>query len=129
MKVIRTLKQVVAGALSAGATMLIAACYGPMEPGYELANGSVTVPEGTPTDYNVEVCAELAESGTQCDFVRTDGSYLINVYESALDDAQLHGYRLCATSSSGLFIDQCVDVPPNSQITTHDFDLEFIPQE
>jgi hypothetical protein len=129
MKAIRTLKQVVAGALSAGATLLIAACYGPMEPGYELANGTVTVPEGSPADYGVQVCAELAQSGTQCEYVRSDGSYVLNVYESALDDAQLRGYRLCATSDSGLFADQCVDLPPDSRITSHDFDLEFLPTE
>jgi hypothetical protein len=126
MKSIRFLKKAVAGALSAGATLFIAACYGPMENGYQLANGSVTVPEGQTQDYNVQVCAELAHHGEICSGV-WNGTYYIDVYDSALDDAQLNGYRLCANDPNGMFIEQCVNVAPDSGITQQDFHLEFSP--
>ncbi|PKN23760.1 MAG: hypothetical protein CVU65_13720 [Deltaproteobacteria bacterium HGW-Deltaproteobacteria-22] len=132
MKVIPFLKHVVAGALSAGATILVAACYGPIRPSYQmllLANGSVTVPEGKPAGYVVDVCANLAESGTHCEFVNPDGSYSIIVPENDFEEAQLHGYRLCTRSYDSPFSDQCVDLPPGSNTTTHDFDLESSEQK
>jgi hypothetical protein len=124
MKPIRTIKRVVAGALSAGATLFIAACYGPMEPDYELARGSVDVPAEAPSGLQVQVCAKLQQSGDLCTGV-WDGQYDLRVFESALDDAQLHGYRLCAGDTGGVLVEECVDVPANSGIVTRDFSLEL----
>lgn len=124
MKTIRIIKRAVAGALSAGATLFIAACYGPMEPDYELARGTVDVPAEAPSGIAVQVCARLQENGDLCTGV-WDGQYDLRVYDSALDDAQLHGYRLCAGDTGGVLVEQCVDIPPDSGIVNRDFTLEL----
>jgi len=126
MKTIRIIKKAVAGALSAGATLLIAACYGPMEPEYELARGTVGVPAEAPSGLEVRVCARLQESGELCTGV-WDGRYNLWVFGTALDDAQLHGYRLCAGDPGDVLVGQCVDVPPDSGIVNRDFTLELSP--
>jgi len=128
MNPIKTLKRAVAGALSAGATLLIAACYGPMEPDYELARGTVDVPAEAPSGLSVQVCARLQENGDLCTGV-WDGQYDLRVFDTALDDAQLHGYELCAGDTGGVLVEQCVEIPPDSGITTRNFTLELAPEK
>lgn len=128
MRTIRFLKKTVVGALSAGATLFIAACYGPpMEPRYQLAHGSVTLPEGTPEGLQVMVCADLAHNESDLCAIVSGGQYDLAVDDLSLDDAQANGYRLCAYDVEDVILKECVDLPPDSGITQQNFDLELAP--
>jgi len=129
MKTISLAKKAVAGILSAGATLLIAACYGPMSNGtYLLASGTVDVPEGTPDTYGVEACVEFTENGTSCYPVGSDGYYSTYAQgDLQFDDANLNGYRLCVRDPGQVFGENCIDVPGNTGTFTHDFSLDYTP--
>jgi len=128
MKTITTVKKVVAGVLAAGSTLLIAACYG-VYSYKDLAQGSVTVPEGTADQYNVIVCAEFGGEDRTCTMVSADGSYFLSTsVESQQSMAEQEGYQLCAGDDAGVFERQCVDVPASSAVVNQNFDLEFAPE-
>ncbi len=130
MKTMVFLKRTVAGVLSAGATLLISACYGPMYDNFDLAQGNVTVPEGTPDQYGVQVCAEFQGEDRICSSVFQDGNYYITAHNQMLkDQADMNGYRLCAKDQAELFVESCVDVAPGSGFVVQDFNLEFLPEE
>ena len=127
MKPLSLVKKAVAGALAAGSTLLIAACYGAYS--YkDLASGQVTVPEGTPNAYNVMVCAEFGPDDRACAMVDPDGRYWVSSsVETHGRIAEEEGYELCAGDEAGVFIRQCVTVPATTAVFEHNFDLEFTP--
>ncbi len=128
MKTISMVKKAVCGVIAAGSTLLIAACYGVYST-KDLAQGSVTVPEGTPDQYNVMVCAEFGVDDRTCAMVNTDGTYYLSTsIDSQITMAEQEGYQLCAEDENGVFLPQCVDVPATSVVVQQDFDLEFTPQ-
>lgn len=129
MKTLSLVKKAVAGALAAGSTLLIAACYG-VYSYRDLASGRVTVPEGTPDSYNVMVCAEFGPDDRACSMVGSDGSYWVSSsVETHRQIADERGYELCAGDEAGVFVRQCVTVPATTAVFEQDFDLEFTPEK
>lgn len=130
MKTLSILKKAVAGALAAGSTLLISACYGAYYSYNDLATGQVTVPEATPDQYNVMVCAEFGPDDRACSMVSSDGSYWVSSsVEHHRQLAEREGFELCAGDEAGVFIRQCVTVPPTSAVYERNFDLEFTPEK
>jgi len=128
MKTLSLVKKAVAGVLAAGSTLLIAACYG-VYSYQDLAGGQVTVPEGTPDQYNVMVCAEFGPDDRDCSMVAADGSYLVSTSVDAHKTiAEQEGYQLCAGDEAGVFVRQCVTVPATTAVVDQDFDLDFTPE-
>jgi putative lipoprotein (rSAM/lipoprotein system) len=114
MKILNRIKCILAGLISTGATLAIAACYGVTDEHHYNPSGNVFDAQSGKTIQNIEVCA-VQNSFSQC--VVTDS----NGYFEIIADPNLHydSYELCATDvdseENGYYDSQCVQVNPEEE--------------
>lgn len=107
-------KRSLAGVLSAGTTLVMAACYGAMDtPALPIADGRVTHDRvGVPA---LQVCVHAA-GVTECTVTDFDGEFAVETFDSYFEsEAREKGYGVCVQdadgASYGLMESRCVQIP------------------
>jgi hypothetical protein len=129
MKLLKHLKKIVVGMLATGSTMVLAACYGPMEDYRKVADGHITDGMGNPIG-GLKVCVVDQGVDTMCDTTFTDGYYLIDEIDSNVNSLEDNGFQICVEDidgieNGGLFLDECVTIQPGALPVQVDFDMDL----
>ena len=99
MNIVNLIKKAAVGVLSTGTTVLIAACYGPMDEYYKMSDGYVR-DHGDPVP-DIQVCIET-QAGQACGNTYSDCSYWIETMDyNIYDSAQASGFQICVTDIDG----------------------------
>lgn len=118
MKMRNIIKRLALGVVSAGSTMVIAACYGAYYSEMErnLVHGTVT-DEQNQTVQSLEVCAAVEPEWRGCTSTNTSGDYSMNVEEQIYDMAVVNGFSLVVRDvddwNNGAFLDAEIEVTPD----------------
>lgn len=121
MKTRSWIKRLVLGAVSAGSSLVIAGCYGPMYEGSQgLVSGRVTFQgHGVP---GMQVCAAPPSSSETCTTTDGNGYYSIIVPDMDFDQAYDHGFAVQVTDidgeQNGLYEPAQVTVDPGNAPAT-----------
>lgn len=117
MKTGNFLRKAIIGVLSAGSTLLIAACYGVYDR-FDVARGYVKDADGNPIP-NIKVCAQHPEYGEECSITYEDGYYFINS-DINEESYNAQGFVICATDTDGAmngdFEQRCVNIPAGTEL-------------
>ncbi len=126
--ILRLIKGILLSILTAGTSLLIAACYG-VSAGWEgselqmLVNGGVTF-EGVGVE-GVQVCvANLEEDYQSCAWTGDDGYYEVVDVEVFFDDVSRNGGQLVVTDVDGEFPEQSHAIEPGEVPMTFDVALD-----
>ncbi|MCD6497317.1 MAG: hypothetical protein J7M25_03330 [Deltaproteobacteria bacterium] len=95
------IKRLMAAGLSAGTSLVIAACYG-VSQGMNitrLVRGRVT--HNQQAVRGLEVCAKAPSEGSACATTDDNGDYSIDTYETMATDANDQGFDLVVTDTDG----------------------------
>lgn len=110
-------KRLALGVVSAGSTLVIAACYGAYYSGIEknLVHGTVTDEQNQPVQ-SLEVCAVVEQAWSGCTSTNISGDYSMLVDEQVYDMAVVNGFTLSVRDVDGVnngeFLDAEIDVTP-----------------
>lgn len=114
MKTMNWFKRSLAGVLSAGTTLLLAACYGATDmPMLPISDGRVTHDGvGVP---NLQVCVHAA-GVAECAVTDYDGNFAVGTYDAYFEgQARDYGYGVCVQDADGeaygLLQSRCVQIP------------------
>ena len=125
MKTNKWFKRVLAAAVSAGSSLVIAACSGAFYGMQEVASGRVT--HGSQGVSGLQVCAEFQGGGSDCTITNGNGYYTIEAADHLVDAARQNGYTIVVTDidcedNGGLF--QETEVPLDPHNVPGDVDVE-----
>jgi len=96
------IKRLVAAGLSAGTSLVIAACYGVsqgMSHMTRLVRGRVT--HNQQAVPGLEVCAKVPSDGSACDTTDANGDYSIDAYQSMATNANDQGFDIVVSDTDG----------------------------
>lgn len=115
MKTKKWFKRVLAATVSAGSSLVIAACYGAFYGMQEVASGRVT--HNSQGVSGLQVCAEFQGGGSDCTITNGNGYYTIEAADHLVDAARQNGYTIVVTDidgedNGGLFQEAEVPVDP-----------------
>ena len=115
MKMRNIFKRLALGVVSAGSTLVIAACYGAYDTGISrnLVHGTVT-DEQDQSIRSLEVCVEVEQAWGGCTSTNISGDYSMDVDEQVYDIAVVNGFTLSVRDVDGVnngeFLDAEIDV-------------------
>jgi len=111
MNFIKVAKKLVIGAITAGSTMLIAACYGVYDQSYIVSGRVLNNGEGVE---NMNVCLNK-DTNSYCVITDSQGYFTTDTYD---DDFRVEGFQICVEDidgpANGSIINECMDIPPNT---------------
>ncbi|MBN2722972.1 MAG: hypothetical protein JXR95_02760 [Deltaproteobacteria bacterium] len=122
------LRKAAIGILSAGSTILIAACYGVYD--YrQVAEGNIVNSDGEPVS-GLKVCVENDGAPVACTYTDdySKEAYYIEDTDSSADYCSENGFSVCVRdvdgAENGLYQDECQEFPPGTELpVTADFTI------
>lgn len=123
-------KRVLAAAVSAGSSLVIAACYGAFYELSPLASGRVT--HGGQGVRGLQVCAEYESGGSSCTNTDGNGYYNLQAEDYLVDEADENGYTIVVTDvdgeeNGGLFQEASVPMDPHNVPADVDVEVDLEP--